>query len=422
MRRSLGLFDVTCIGLNAIVGSGIFALPDDLYREMGGLSPLAFALCALGLLPVALCYSEAASRTDRTGGPYLYASEAFGPRIGFAVGWMCFANSIFSFAAVSCVAAAHFCRLIPGLDQPVALKVVALLVIAVFAWLNYRGARPGATAIDVFTVAKFAVLLILVSALLPHVSLAGVSTTLPHGVTGIGSATFIALFAAQGFEVAPVPAGETHAPERHVPIAVMSSLLAASALYVLVQTVLVGSYARLREVSETPLADAALAVVPALGALVAIGGLISTLGFVSGSALGTPRYLYAAAVDGHLPRSLARVHPRFESPHHAVIATAVLAMLLALPFDYRSLIGMSNVAVAVQYLATSLAVLRLRSLHKTRGLRIPGGPLAPLLGAAVSLWVFTQASRQELGWAAASLMVGLLGVALTRTLEAKTRS
>ena len=72
MRRSLTRFDVTCLGLNAIVGSGIFLLPDDLYREMGALSPLAFVLCALALLPVALCYAEAASYGDDTGGPYLY--------------------------------------------------------------------------------------------------------------------------------------------------------------------------------------------------------------------------------------------------------------------------------------------------------------------------------------------------------------
>src|SRR5258705_8414052 len=98
MRRSLTRFDVTCLGLNAIVGSGIFLLPDDLFREMGGLSPLAFVLCALGLLPVALCYAEAGSRVDRTGGPYVYASEAFGARVGFAVGWISFANAIFSFA------------------------------------------------------------------------------------------------------------------------------------------------------------------------------------------------------------------------------------------------------------------------------------------------------------------------------------
>jgi len=260
------------------------------------------------------------------------------------------------------------------------------------------------------------VLLILVSALVPHVSAARFDTPLPHGLAGVGAATFMAVFAAQGFEVAPVTAGETHAPQRQVPIAVLSSMLAASALYVAVQATLVGAFDRLHEASDTPLADAALAVVPALGLVVTLGGLISTLGFVSGSALGTPRYLFAAAEDGHLPAALASVHSRFESPHKAVLATALLAMTLVVPFDYRSLIGMSNVAVAVQYLATCLAVLKLRGRPHTQGFRIPLGPLVPLLGAAVSMWVFTQASKQELGWAAASLLVGLAALVVNRRL------
>ena len=145
-----------------------------------------------------------------------------------------------------------------------------------------------------------------------------------------------------------------------MPIAVVTSLLAASAVYIAVQTALTGAFTGLGKASDAPLADAALAVAPGLGFLVAAGGVISTLGFVSGSALGTPRYLFAAAEDGHLPRALARVHPHFESPHLAVLATGAIACLLVIPFDYRSLIGMSNVSVAVQYLATCLAVLKVR--------------------------------------------------------------
>jgi amino acid transporter len=413
MRRSLTRFDVTCLGLNAIVGSGIFLLPDDLYREMGALSPLAFVLCALALLPVALCYAEAASYSEHTGGPYLYARDAFGPRIGFAVGWMCFANALFSFAAVSSAAAAYAVRLAPGLEPLIGQRPIAIAVIGLFAALNYAGAKPGALAVDLFTVAKFAVLVVLVCALLPETSNAHWSAELPRGWSGLGAAMFMAVFAAQGFEVVPVPAGETRSPQRDLPFAIVGSLLAASLLYVLVQGALVASGARLSEPSDTPLVDAALAVAPALAFVVVAGGLVSTLGFVSGSALGTPRYLYAAALDRHLPAALGAVHPRFGTPHAAVVATALLAIALVIPFDYRSLIGMSNVAVAVQYLATCLAVLRLRRAG-ARGLRIPGGPVVPLLGAAVSLWVFTEASRQELTWAAVALAVGLAALVLTR--------
>jgi amino acid transporter len=415
MRRSLNLFDVVCIGLNAIVGSGIFLLPDDLYRQMGALSPLAFVLCLVGLLPIALCYAEAASKVDRTGGPYVYASEAFGPSIGFAVGWMCFANAVFSFAAVSAGAAAYFGRLVPDAAGLWPQRALAVVVILVFAALNYRGAKPGAIAIDLFTVAKFAVLLLLVGALVGETSFTGLDTNLPRGLAGVGEAAFIALFAAQGFEVVPVPAGESRRPQRDIPIGVVSSMLAASLLYVVVQLVLVGSYAKIGEVSDTPLANAAVAVVPALGAVIAIGGLVSMLGFVSGSAFGTPRYLYAAALDRHLPPQLATVHLRFESPHFAIVATAVLAILLALLFDYRALIGMSNVAVAVQYLATCLAVPMLRRRNPSAtGFRVPLGPLLPILGALVSLWVFTEANREELTWAGGSLLVGIAVVLITR--------
>jgi amino acid transporter len=139
------------------------------------------------------------------------------------------------------------------------------------------------------------------------------------------------------------------------------------------------------------------------------------LGFVSGSALGTPRYLYAAALDGHLPASLTAVHARYESPHRAIVATALLAAVLVLPFDYRSLIGMSNVSVAVQYLATCLAVLQLRRRDpKPAAFRVPGGPALPVIGAVISASIFTQASFVELSWAFASLVVGLLAVALSR--------
>lgn len=419
MKRTLGLFDVVCIGLNAIVGSGVFALPDDLYRALGVWSPLAFVLCAVGLAPVALCYAEAAGRVDRTGGPYLYASEAFGPRVGFVVGWMCFANSLFSFAAVASAAAAYLGRLVPALADPAVLKIAGVLMIVAFATLNYFGARPGAAAIDLFTVAKFSVLVIMIVALLPHASPSNVdaaaSSALPP-IGAISAATFMAVFAAQGFEVVPVPAGETQAAKRNVPVAIIASLVASSILYIIVQSTLALAYPKLGNETSTPLADAALYIAPWLGALVTFGGLVSTLGFVSGSALGTPRYLFAAAEDGHLPRALSKLHPRFDSPHVATIATSVLAIGLLIPFDYRSLIGMSNVAVAVQYIATCLALIPLR---KRDGAKVSAlAKVAPYVGAAMSVWIVTEASSTELLWAGISLAFGLALRAITKTQNA----
>lgn len=407
LRRSLRFADLLAIGLNATVGSGIFLLPDDLFRQMGVWSPLAFGLCALALVPVAYCFADAARRTDATGGPFEYARAELGELVGYAVGWMCFVNAVFSFAAVASAAAAYAGRLLPMMGGAWFARASSVLFVLAFGALNYVGARPGALAIRLFTVGKFAVLGLLVVALLPGLepqrALSG-SSALPHSAA-LGSSMFMALFALQGFEVVGVPAGESHAPENRVPRAVLGTLALSALLYVLVQCVLVLAFDGLSKESDAPLADAALSRSPSLGLVVTLGALVSTLGFVAGSALGTPRYLFAMASRGSLPKVLAHLHPLFATPHQAILATTALAALLVLPFDYRTLIGMSNVAVAVQYGATSLAVLR--HARKRGGERALGRQVLALLGAVVSVTVWFAATGEELLFAAGALGVGL---------------
>lgn len=414
-KRSLGATDLLAIGLNATVGSGVFLLPDDLFRAMGAWSPLAFLLCALGLLPVAWCFADAARRTAASGGPYEYARREFGERIGFVVGWMSFSNAVFSYAAVASAAAAYALRLAPFAEGwPPSL--FALLAIGAFAALNYAGAKPGARAIALFTVGKFLVLLVLVSALVPSVGSERAGPIAPPSFAGIGTAVFLALFALQGFEVVGVPAGEAEAPERRVPLATLGTLLAASLLYVIVQTTLVFGFPALGRPTDAPLADAARALSPTLGVVVALGALVSTLGFVAGSALGTPRYLFAMAAQRRLPETLARLHPTFGTPHIAIGVTSLCAATLVLPFDYRTLIGLSNVAVAIQYASTCAAVLRFGlstpERRKTR-LALAG------LGLAGSLAIWLAATKEEL--LVAVLVLGLGGLLATLRRKARAR-
>ena len=225
MRRSLGLFDVTCIGLNAIVGSGIFLLPDDLYREMGCALAARVPAVRGGALAGRAVLRGSREHSDRTGGPYLYASEAFGPRIGFGVGWMCFANAVFSFAAVASAAAAYCGRArsrARAAGRPEGRGAAGDRRFR-RAQLPRREAgrargRPvhdrqvrGADRAGRGAAAR-------------RLERATARGPLPHGLSGIGSATFMALFAAQGFEVVPVPAGETRSPQRDLPIAIVGSL------------------------------------------------------------------------------------------------------------------------------------------------------------------------------------------------------
>jgi APA family basic amino acid/polyamine antiporter len=408
--RKLGTLDVLAIGVNAIVGSGVFSLPDDMKRVMGPYSPLAFVFCALLLVPVAACFAELAGRTDETGGPYLYAARAFGRTAGFVVGWSCWLNAFLSWAANTTL----FVELI-GADSKVAAKLAAVGVVAVLGAINYVGVKPGAFVVKLVVAGKLAAIGCFIVAGLFAFDRARFGGAAAPGMSAVGSGIYLALFPLQGFEVVPVPAGETRDPRRSVPLGILGSLALSAVLFVIVQTILVGAYPDLAKESVTPLVDAARWISPNLGLVVFIGSLVSIGGFTAGSALGSPRYAYAIAKEGQLPAALARVHERYGTPHVAIVATTAVTAALAATFDYRSLVGFSNVTVVFQYAATCLAVplLRRKDPAPEGRFKVPGGAwLVPILGAAGSIALLYGSSGEELAWAGAGIVAGFIVLAV----------
>jgi amino acid transporter len=237
----------------------------------------------------------------------------------------------------------------------------------------------------------------------------------------VGQGVYLALFPLQGFEVAPVTAGETEDPRRNVPLGTMGALIFSALLFIAVQAALVASYPALGAPSDQPLADAARHLGPRVGLIVLVGSFVSIGGFTAGSALGSPRYAEAIASHGLLPRRLASVHPRYATPHVAILVTTLFTAVLAFFFDYRQLVGMSNVTVVIQYFFTCLAVPVLRKKlgppTGSRAWRIPGGAAIPLLGAVGSLALFAATDGTERIFAAATLALGLLVAWLTARAE-----
>jgi len=407
LRRRLGLLDVLAIGVNAIVGSGVFSVPDDMQRAMGGLSPLAFVLCAVMLVPVALCFAELSSAVDKNGGPYVYAVRAFGPIVGFVVGWSCYVNAFLSLAANATLLGA-----LAHLDQTLFYRPAVVSAILLLGAVNYVGVRPGANLVHVMTIGKLTAIFLFVGAAVFHLHGGRLGGPLPQGAAGVGTGIYLALFPLQGFEVVGVPAGETKNPKRNVPLATVGSLFFAAVLFTVVQTMLVGSFPGLAAESTTPLLDAAKSIGPVLGVLVLVGSLLSVGGFMAGSALGSPRYAQALAHDGQLPRGLAGVHPRFGTPHVAIVTTTLLTAGAAAVFTYRELIGFSNVTVVVQYALTCAAVpiLRRRAAKGEEGaiFRVPLGPVIPILGVIGSLTFLGGSDLKELAWAGAGMGVGVI--------------
>lgn len=414
--RPLTLLDVTCIGVNAVVGSSIFLFPGRLAGYLGPASVLAFGLTGVLLTAVALCFAEVSSRYDRAGGPYLYAGDAFGPAAGYGIGWMCWATQILSLAAVADGIALYLAHFDPRLASPWVVKGTAGVVILAMGAVNYRGVKLGAWTSNFFTAAKLIPLGLFVAVGLWNLDASRFRPFAPQGWGSLGPACFLAYFAFQGFEVVPVPAGEVERPHRSVPLAVLFAMALSTVLYMLVQAAAVGTHPGLAG-SERPLAEAAGRLLgPAGAALIVAGAALSMTGFCAGASLGGPRYLVALAQDGHLPALFAQRHPKFGTPHRAVGLTALLSCAAALLLDFNSLVDIGNVVVCAQYLATcaALPVLRRRS-RAAPGFRVPGGLALPALGIAATLWLGAQGGLAQIGWSVAILAFGFALRAVLRT-------
>lgn len=406
----LSLFDCVAIGVNGIVGSGIFLLPGRLAAEAGPASIAAFPLCGALCALIALCFCEAAGMFDRSGGPYVYARAAFGEPVGFAVGWIALASGTLGMSAVARGFAQSLSVFAPGLSEPAAQGAAAAALLLALGALNAAGLRAGAGASNLFSIAK----------LLPLVAFAAIGAVAvrperlapsePIALSGLATAVFTAVFAVSGFEVIPVPAGETRDSRRTVPIALVVSLTVATLLYAAVQAVAVGVDPGLAG-SATPLSDAARLFMGRGGeTLIAAAAVVSTAGYCAGSALVVPRYSVALAEDRLLPSALAARHPRTATPLIAIAVSMTSGALLAALLDFGRLVDIANVSLFCQYVPTCLAVLILRRTRPDlpRRWRLPGGVAIPAAATAVALALFVIArpARREIATAGLYLAVG----------------
>lgn len=410
VRRALTTFDMTCIGVNAIIGSGIYLFPGRLHESLGPASLVAFVLTGALCLPVALCFANLGRTEERSGGPYRYAQIAFGPSVGFVVGWSAWVTALVSWAAVASGLSRYLSHFWPAAARPGVAHLVAAVVVVGLGALNYRGVKPGARLTDVMTVGKLVPLLLFI--VLGAFAIRGrhLAPFAPHGWGALPSAALMTMFAYQGFEVVGVPAGEVKNPRIAIPFAVFWSLMLSAAVYALVQLVFVGVGGA---GTNAPLAGAARTFLGARGAdLVALGGLVSIFGFNCGTALCTPRYLSALAEDKVLPERLARPHPRFETPGLSIVVSTGLVLVLTQILDFESLVDIAVLAVLGQYVATCAALVK---LGPSKGARILG-----VVGIAVSIAFGVQATVEQLTVNVALLAVGVFCAGLTRLFARRT--
>ena len=401
LRRELGRWDLTAIGVNQVIGSAIFLLPADVARYIGPWGPTAFLAVGLASLLIALCFAEVGSRFDRTGGPYLPARAAYGRFIGFEVGWMMWFTRVASQASVSNGLAIALSLYWPALRDEIPRMTLITIVTLVLTWINVRGIKQAKWVVNTLTIGKLAPLLLFILAGIWFIDAANF-TPLPAVERGdIGRAALLLIFAYGGYEVTGIPAGEAANPRRDVPYAFVMTILTVTVVMTLTSVVATGLVADLTA-TRTPVADGAAVIMGAFGALlITAGAAISMTGNNMGQVLTGSRTIFALAENGDLPRWFAFVHPRHQTPSHAILFTAAVALTLALTGSFVTLAAVSAVARLVMYFAVTTATLVLRHRPATIEMRpaeftTPGGPIVPVLASIVTLSILFGATPAQL--------------------------
>ena len=408
--RAVGVWGLAANIVNLTIGGGIFRLPAAAASALGPAAPLAYLACAAAMLLIVSCFAEAGSRVSLTGGPYVYAGVAFGPFVGFLAGALLMAGVAVATAAVASFFADSVVALFPAIGGGAGRATLIAVVLAVLALINIAGLR-GANRLNAFmTVAKLAPLAILIVVGLIAMNwrnLAWPSTPAPAAVT---RASAVMIFAFLGIESALIPSGEVRDPARTVPRAVFLAISVVAVVYLLVQTVAQGLLGAALAGQKTPLAEAAaVAMGPGGRMLILVGSSVSMLGYLAGMTFAAPRMLFAFARDRFLPPSLASVHPRFRTPHVAIVVQTIAVMALSATGSFEKLAMIANGSVLMVYAACCLGVLLLRR----RGVQESGVPFttpltrfAPFAAVALIVWLLTGLSADE--WKSIGLLVALL--------------
>lgn len=409
LKRSLGLATVVSLGINGVIGQGVFLLPGKAAAQMGPSMIVALALGGLLCFLIALCFAEVSARFDGTGGAYLYARKAFGDFVGFEVGWMTLCVGIISWAALSNGFTEVLSYFVPEVKEGWIQKAVALSIITLLTVVNWMGAKSGAAVVKFFTVAKMIPLTVFVLVGLFFIEPTHFAPFAPHGPAPLAETTLMLLYAYAGFETLVVPAGEMANPQRNVPKALFIVMAIVTTVYIGVFSVAVGTLDGIAGHANPVAAASANFLGPVGGILIAAGICLSVFGTNSGSALVNPRRFYAMAERGDLPSFLARVDPETGAPKAAIGATWLLACALSLSGTFEDLLVLGVMARFAQYIPTCVAVLvfRNRDTEPHDGFRVPGGPVIPLLTVALCVLLLANANPDKLEKGAIALLVGI---------------
>lgn len=385
LKRQLGAFQLTMLGIGAIIGTGIFVLSAVAANLAGPGMMISFVIAATVCALAALCYAELASMVPVSGSAYTYTYAVLGELVAWVVGWALVLEYAVAASAVSVGWSGYVVGLIRHsvFDFPQALaagpldpvpgvvNLPAVLVALGVTGLLVIGTSKSAAVNAVLVAIKILALTAFIAIALPVSNSANYQPFLPTGFHGVFAASATIFFAYVGFDAVSTAAEETKDPRRTMPIGIIGSLAICTIFYLLIAAAMIGS------VGAQPGGELARSAEPLAYVMRAIGWAWTgnAIAIAAGLALpsvilmmiyGQTRIFFVMSRDGLLPEVFSKIHPRFHTPHVITILTGIFVATFAGLFPLDWLADISNAGTLFAFFLVSLAVLILRKTQPTR--------------------------------------------------------
>lgn len=412
LRRSLNAFDLTLLGIGAIIGAGIFVLTGvSAATHAGPAIVLSFVLAGTACACAALSYAELAAAVGGAGSAYGYGYAGLGELPAWVIGWMLVLEYAVSVAAVSVGWSGYFNSALHdffGLSLPQALlhapgdsvhpggllNLPAVTVITALGVLLATGAKSSARFNAVMVFVKLAAIALFIAVAFFHLNPANWHPFIPpvevdakgvshFGLGGIATGAATIFFAYLGFDAVSTAAEETKKPQRDLPIGILASLTLCTVLYIIVSGLLTGivSYKELNVAHPVAFALERVGAPWAAG-LISIGAIAGLTTVMLVMYFGLSRVLFAISRDGLLPGFFATVHPKTQTPFGSIVVCGIAMVLLGgfVPLD--KLVELANIGTLGAFVIVCLGVITLRNAHPNlpRPFRTPLFPFIPILG------------------------------------------
>ncbi len=411
LARTLGAFDATMIGVGAMIGAGIFVLTGIAAGVAGPALIIAFLLNAIMTSFTAASYAELGSVLPNAGGGYLWIKQSLSPLLGFLSGWITwFGQSVA--CSLYALGFGHYTAdllsrlgLSPTFVHTDVLAVaLAVVITALFTFINLRGISETGKVGNILTLAKIAILGLFVGFGLLSMLRQGdwpskFQPFFPTGLSGVVMAAGLTTIAFQGYEIIAHLGEEVREPKRNLPRATFAAIAVVVFIYLGVAFTALGAvnptvpgmstWDFLARFEETAIIEAARQLMP-LGAFALIlGGLMSTMSALNATIYASSRVSFAMGRDRNLPPLFGQVHPKRHTPQWAILISGTLVALIAVALPVKSVASAADVMFLLLFMMVNITVIRMRRLRPDldRGFKIPLMPLIPILGIVSQILV-----------------------------------